>query len=245
MPETKYEHNPTAQEERVLHEVKQSADKERRDRWLPHEGGGYRDQVGLFGVSRILKTDFVKRVAELSTQFKGQRIEVLFEGSGSSRFPEELAEKCRKIGVKVRVFRSDLYSKQVFQELAGEHGFKPAPYRRAAPEELVRVFGQNRFHLVISRSGGLTYTPLPQVKGILNVCKILKPGGEAHIISEDVETPPLPIGKEIRLKHPGTKKLTSVGEFFSQHPQYQAEETEYLTGTPYLRRHPILRIKKT
>ncbi|MFH0922451.1 MAG: hypothetical protein V1811_00155, partial [Candidatus Micrarchaeota archaeon] len=90
-----FSHHPNAREDMVIRELKADADLEGRERWRPHETGGYVDRVGLKGVSKHLETDFVEKVRELSKRFPRQRIEVLFEGRGFSSFPEELTAACR------------------------------------------------------------------------------------------------------------------------------------------------------
>ncbi|MFH0922452.1 MAG: class I SAM-dependent methyltransferase [Candidatus Micrarchaeota archaeon] len=242
---SEFSHLPTPCEARVIQELKRNADECGRGRWKLKKYSRWTDNADFDFVSRALDTDFVDKVVDLSRRFRKRKIEVLFEGSGVSRFPEELVERCRKRGIGVRVFRTDLYSPKAFKELAIQHGLDAKHYRQATPEELVRKFGRNSFHLIVSRTGGLTYTPLPQVKGVHNVCKVLKPGGEAHILTENIDRPSLPLGNEIRLRSPVAGKLTAVGAFFKAHPQFAVEEKEHEIGAGFLARtHPILRIKR-
>jgi|GEM_PF-4671056 len=240
----RYPHSPTLAERKAIQALKREANRRGRERWIPHEYGGRRDQASFTGVETQLSMDFVAKVAELSRTFKGARIEVLFEGCGFSSFPEELTRRCRAKGIKVRVYRSDLYHKRKFRELAAETGIDTRHYHSAAPEELVRVFGPNRFHLVVSRSGGLTYTPFGPLKGIVNVTNILKKGGgEAHIVSEDVERRPLPIGRKIWLND-WKDERTPVGQYLVSQSGLIVEQAKRLGPGPYIEWFPILRIVK-
>jgi len=118
----------------------------------------------------------------------GGPINVLVEGCGMSTVGEELAERAEKQGLSVKIFKTDVYSNRKFQQLvtqARERGSSvdTAGYHQLTPEELYKL-GRNKFHLVISRSGGLTYTRLPKEVGLRSVWHVLRPGGEAHILTE-------------------------------------------------------------
>ncbi|MFH0713591.1 MAG: hypothetical protein V1722_03535 [Candidatus Micrarchaeota archaeon] len=232
----------TPNDRRRISAMKSRATELGRSLWLLQDAGRYADQSSLSGVNRHLERDFVHVVRDLSVRFPRKTINVLFEGCGASSFPEELTKKCRTAGLKVRVFRTDLYSRKRFQQLVAFRRQTVRNYNQAAPEELAETFGENKFHLVVSRSGGLNYTPLPPIKGIHALCKTLKPGGEAHIITEDVDQPSLPEGKAIWLNQHG--KQTPVGAYFEGNPKYSVVEEKHVTGAPYLRFHPILRITK-
>lgn len=241
----------TRSERTALAELKRNADRRGRERWVPFENFSKKtDGIGYWGVCNALERNFDKVVGDLSKRFPGKEIRVLFEGAGFSSFPERLVAKCKKRGLRVRVFRTDLYSKKRFREFATESPenkrlqadglrMNTRDYERAAPEELVEVFGRNSFHLVVSRSGGLNYTRFSPVKGISNVSRVLKPGGEAHIFTEDVDMRPLPIGTAIWLRH-----SPDLQKYFENHPKYKAKEDVHITGTPFTRQHPIIRIRK-
>lgn len=120
------------------------------------EGSGF---VGLLGVLR--------------QRFPGKVIQVLDEGTGLSTFkPELLSEAERKFGAHaVRIETSDIL---------------PAPSKeahvQAAPEELVKKFGRNRFHLIVSTYGGMSYSMLHPLIGLSNIVAVLKEGGEARLL---------------------------------------------------------------
>ncbi len=235
-------HHATPAEVKVIRQLRSEANQLGRVGWVPHEYGRSRDTASYLSVSTKLQTDFVEKVRELSSQFPGETIEVLFEGAGFSTFPQELERRCKGAGLRVRVSKSDLYSKKNYARMASDAKTDGQNYRSAAPEQLVKIFGERHFHLVISRSGGLTYTPFPQVKGIANVCGVLKPGGEAHIFSEDVDMAPMPFGRKIWLSQHG--KPTEVGAFFNGNSEFVAKQEIRLAGAPFVEQFPILRIKR-
>lgn len=250
-------HRLTLNEANKLRSLKREADAVGRARWVPKFDGRPRDEADLALVSATLWEEFDDKIVELSKRFPRQRLNVLFEGCGVSPFPEQLVRVGKSRGIQVRVFRSDLYSPAKFRELIAARGNKQVDlkgYRRAAPEELHDVFGGKMFHLVVSRAGGLMYTPFSKLRGIENVCKVLKPGGEAHIFTADANKPPLPRGSEIRLYHYRTGYEndgaigfvpTEIQEFFRAHPEYVAGQHMRSDHTSSRTRyHPIIVIKR-
>ena len=178
----------------------------------------------------------------------GGPINVLVEGCGMSTVGEELAERAEKQGLRVKIVKTDVYSNRKFQQLvtqARERGSKvdTAGYHQLTPEELYKL-GRNKFHLVISRSGGLTYTRLPKELGLRSVWHVLRPGGEAHIVTETLGFGVEPekgkkhqftFGSAIKLIE--SREVTPEGKFLSN-----ARGLHYMEeGDPSSR---ILRIKK-
>ncbi len=116
---------------------------------------------------------FIGFLGALRRRFPEQVIQVLDEGTGLSSFkPELLSEAEKKFGAHtVRIETSDIL---------------PAPSKEAhveaTPEELVKRFGRNRFHLIVSTYGGMSYSMLHPLIGLSNIVAVLKEGGEARLL---------------------------------------------------------------
>jgi len=173
------------------------------------------DVMGLSSAVGYMGTNFVSLIEEMQKKrFHGRTINVLIEGCGRSPIGEELELECKKRGIKISVVKTDIYSKKKFEELTAEETaerekaqkgtkIRTDNYHRLSPEEL-RKLGRGKFHLVISRTGGVTYTGVPQTKALQSINHILAPQGEAHLFTEDVyrqNTRRLELaGKKIKLK---------------------------------------------
>lgn len=235
-----------------IEEIKKFADLRGREKWtkgrIDAPGQAIRDAYSLADTCKMLQVNFIELAKEMSKRFPNQTINVLYEGCGMSTFPEEFEERCRREGLDVNVTRTDVYSKEVFTRLAAEESKSPklveksiainaGNYVQATPEELHEIFGDEKFHLIISRSGGMTYTPLPKVKGLYSISGVLHSKGEAHLLTETVNYPVMDDkyrptyavnGSTIRLKEMG--KLTPEGGFFKNNPRLTAEEYDYHFG---------------
>lgn len=132
----------------------------------------------LKNVNNIHDTDFFETVRTLSKRFPGQTIELLDEGAGESTFGKELEEQADKIrqGL-VKVTRTDI--RKLDPEMVV-----------ASPEELLRVFGYNRFHLIVSSFGGTVYSKVRLSVALSNIIGCLKPGGMASICITPQKLPP-------------------------------------------------------
>jgi hypothetical protein len=155
----------------------------------PFWGTQVRDALSLKSTCKVLKINFVKLVMKMYREHN-RTINVLIEGCGMSSVGEELIQRAEKEGIAVNVVKTDIYSLEKFRQLAQAEAGKgrnieTANYHQLTPEE-IHTMGENRFHLVLSRSGGLTYTKLPKLYGLKNIWRVLHPEGEAHILTEQV-----------------------------------------------------------
>ncbi len=128
-------------------------------------GTGTTDR-SLDTINKIHKKDFGKIVEALKQKFPHETIKVLSEGAGESSFAMELVENKSK----VKVTRTDIL-------------YRPETNMNLSPEELLKRFGKQSFHLIESTFGGLTYTTINQEKALVNIIQLLKPGGIASIAS--------------------------------------------------------------
>ncbi|MBU0532384.1 hypothetical protein KKB44_02725 [Candidatus Micrarchaeota archaeon] len=145
-----------------------------------------RDAHSLGTTCRVLKVNLLRSIRNMHKETP-EPINVLIEGSGMSTVGEELIQRLGEEGITVKVVKTDIYPPEKFQQLAEEAGIDAdsCQYHQLTPEELHKL-GENRFHSVISRSAGLTYTKLPKLYGLENVWYVLRPKGEAHILTEHV-----------------------------------------------------------
>jgi len=149
-------------EKRIIEEAKRSFDRTEPLKYLAPDRN-------LSDVNYHHQKDFAKIIIELSGRFPGETIRVLNEGTGQSTFKRDL-ERELKGKVKMQIVTTDIQRAQ-------------NPDVVTVPEELVKTFGRNSFHLVESTFGGVYHTRLfPPKKAISNVIEILKPGGIASVI---------------------------------------------------------------
>jgi hypothetical protein len=131
------------------------------------------------GGNSVTGPGFLPTLRHLRRKFPGETLQVLDEGSGGSSFGRELQEQAVKAFGKesIRIFESDAYPRTKYG--SGVHDLRTLV--AATPEELVKEFGPEKFHLIVSTHGGINYTPLPKIKGLVNIAIVLKSGGEARI----------------------------------------------------------------
>ena len=122
----------------------------------------------LEGVDRAHRKDFTKITLELAKRFPGKKLIILDEGAGQSTFYRDLAESLRG-RVNIQVIKTDIQKEN-------------RPDFIAAPEELAKLFGKDKFHLIVSTFGGVNYTNISALKAIGNIIAVLARGGEAHLI---------------------------------------------------------------
>lgn len=209
-------------------------------------GTQVRDVFSFGSTCRALKINLLKKVREMHGEFNGT-IEVLVEGCGMSTVGEELKSKAAEEGIQVNVVKTDVYSEEDYRDMVraglSMGDVSAEGYHQLCPEELQEL-GEGRFHLVISRSAGLTYTKLPKVYGLQNVWYVLKEHGEAHILTENVgfsvdnaQEDNYISGSTIRLREYGRfGDPTPEGRFLEETEDLYYQELEYLGE--------ILRIKK-
>jgi len=158
------------------------------------------DARTLADANKACRMNFLRLITQLNKRFEGRPLEVLYEGAGFSSFPEELEKQCERQGIKVKVFRTDLYRKKKYVDLArienqrkndgSQPGHDDRPpirttrYVRASPEQVACRFGR-KFHLVVSVMGGLTYTPFEKEKAWNGLAQAVRPGGEIVAITQD------------------------------------------------------------
>lgn len=149
-------------EKRTIEETKRSFDRTEPAKYVAPDRS-------LSDVNYHHQKDFARIIIELSGRFSGEKIMVLNEGAGQSTFKQDL-ERELKGKVKMQIVTTDIQK---------AHN----PDAVTVPEELVKKFGRNSFHLVESAFGGVYHTRLfPPKKAISNVIEILKPGGMASVI---------------------------------------------------------------
>ena len=85
-------------------------------------------------------------IKKLQTGFPKQMIEVLDEGAGRSSLKKELMRDFERVHVTTTDIRK--WKRWL--------GLKREPDVRANVMDLTKVFGKNRFHLVVSTMGGLS-----------------------------------------------------------------------------------------
>ncbi len=153
----------------------------RRELW--HGQSNPTDDRTVEIASQEMRTDLFDLLTAVGRRFPGKTLEVLYEGCGFSAIPEELEKKGVELGVAVRTTRTDIYTPKQFSDIVNSDHIRIRTdnYVQAAPEEIVEAMGEQRFHLILSVFGGMTYTALPKVKGLYSLCSSLAPGGVAYI----------------------------------------------------------------
>ncbi|GEM_PF-3341764 len=230
----------TATDRRKIAEAKRSA---RPGIWRRHldpgaaaklERQGYKvlkspiDQWNLKATCKQMEVNLPALVEEMQGHYPGREINVLIEGCGFSTTGEELAMECKRRGLRVKIIKTDIYSPKEYARLAEEFSQNPnmkkrgvaissENYHQLTPEELHRL-GKGKIHIVVSRTGGLTYTQVPQVKGMRNIWYILAPKGQAHLMTEVR-------GKKLRLRDE-SRELTAEGRFLERTRNLSYEELD-------------------
>lgn len=165
-------------------ERKKVAGQERRaraDRWRSIKEP--LDSDSLLEVEGWHSIKFKPILKKLRSRFQGEKIEVLDEGAGRSSLKHELMQP--EFGGNLQVTTTDVRQ---------GNGW---PDKRVNVMNLVKEFGKNRFHLVVSTVGGGTYTPLGE-KAIFQMVSVLKPGG-IGIVSTNIPDKKLVQVREDRL----------------------------------------------
>jgi|GEM_PF-4444647 len=116
--------------------------------------------------------DLLDDLRMLSNRFPNQTIRVYDDGTGHSTYAQDLAEKAKEEGIKVEVVKSDIRP-----DMKGVDD--------TVAEELVKRYGRESFHMVLSTYGGIMYTRGNQRKALANIVEVMKPGGMASIVSSD------------------------------------------------------------
>ncbi len=122
-------------------------------------------------INQIHRMNILDYLQYLRRRFKNQTLEVLDEGARGGGLAKELQEKANKeFGPNAaRVIAADI------------RNFTASGVQNVAAEELVKRFGKDRFHLIISTHGGGSYTQFEKIKVLSNIVAALKPGGMATI----------------------------------------------------------------
>lgn len=160
--------------------------------------------------------NFVEVIEELAKRFPNEKLRVLDEGSGDSSFLSDLGDKVwektqRKI--KIDAVRTDI---NYDIHLKNENWNRINCGKMISPEELVKRFGLNSFHLIVSTFGGMQYTRISRIKALANIIGVLKPGGIASIATHapDTFTKPRPlIFKELGWEANKLRKVFPSAQF--------------------------------
>jgi len=109
---------------------------------------------------------FKPLLQNLRERFPGESIKVLDEGAGRSSLKHELTQP--KFGGRLDVTTTDVRLGRGW------------PDKVVNVVDLVKEFGKNRFHLVVSTAAGGTYSPLGE-KALFQIVSVLKPGGKGVV----------------------------------------------------------------
>ncbi len=120
------------------------------------------DANSLDAIEAFHKTKFKAVLGKLRSIFEGVTLEVLDEAAGRSSLKHELMQP--EFGGNLNVTTTDLRR---------GNGW---PNKVANVMGLVKKFGKNRFHLVVSTAGGGLYSPLTE-KAFFQLVSVVKPGG--------------------------------------------------------------------
>ncbi len=134
------------------------------------------DQRRLDRVEGMHGIKFMPVLKTLRNRFRSDpHICVLDEGAGRSTFLSELKEKADK---EIGVNSIQCHATDVRVDL--QENF---PYVVAAPEELVKQFGPEKFHLIVSTMGGMYYSEVNPLRRLASLMRVLKSGGVAFVLT--------------------------------------------------------------
>lgn len=129
-----------------------------RKSWV--SGKLYLDTRSLSEIEGQQGIKFYGLIEKLRKNFPAEQIEVLNEGVGRSTLKQELMRGFKNLNVTTTDIRRG----------------KNWPDKIANVMELVEKFGKNRFHMIVSSFGGVSYTPLPE-KALFQIVSVLRPRG--------------------------------------------------------------------
>ncbi len=129
------------------------------------------DEADLESVKFTFGLDLTRLLGEWWRRNPKQKIEVLDEGTGNSTWAQEWMEELGEKSRYLSVHRTDIRS------VREDPGMRPV--EMVPPEKIVKHFGKNRFHIIVSHFSGVAFTPLNRIKAIANIIGALRPGGHA------------------------------------------------------------------
>ena len=149
---------------RLSEEEKRKAEEQERaaieDSWITIKRESL-DADSLSEIESWHKVDFSTILRRIRRRFPRQRLEILNEGAGRSSLKKELLKP--EFGGNMHVTTTDVRSKVRPDEVVNVL-------------ELVKRFGENHFHFIVSSRGGMLYSPFPE-RALQQAVDVLKPNG--------------------------------------------------------------------